>query len=102
MRTMILALVVGALLVAAVILSKGHKIAAAPVSPTAAAAAVPATTQAATNSPPVNKYCAVEGSPNKVDPTVFVMYKGQKIGFCCDDCIKDFNKNPDKYVASMK
>jgi YHS domain-containing protein len=102
MRTTILALVIGAVIVAVVILSKGHKLAAAPVAAATTVPASPATTQAANNSPPVNKYCAVEGSPNKVDPTVFVMYKGQKIGFCCDDCIKDFKKNPDKYVASMK
>jgi YHS domain-containing protein len=65
-------------------------------------AASPATTQAAVDGPPVNKFCAVEGGKNKVDPSVFVIYKGQKIGFCCEDCIKDFNKDPDKYVASMK
>ena len=28
------------------------------------------------------------------------MYKGMKIGFCCDDCIKEFKEDPDKYVAT--
>ena len=62
----------------------------------------PATTQAAKDGPPVNKFCAVEGGDNKVDPQTFVIYKGQKVGFCCADCIKEFNKDPDKYVAKMK
>ena len=95
MRTMTLALALCATLLAIATLSRNQKLVASP-------ATAPATTQAANDGPPVNKFCAVEGGKNKVDPTVFVIYKGQKIGFCCEDCIKDFNKDPDKYVASMK
>jgi YHS domain-containing protein len=95
MRNMTLALALSATLLAMAILSRNQKLVAAP-------ATAPATTQAAADGPPVNKFCAVEGGKNKVDPSVFVIYKGQKIGFCCEDCIKDFNKDPDKYVASMK
>jgi YHS domain-containing protein len=98
MRTMTLALALCAIMLAVVILSRDQKLIAAPAS----ASTAPATTQAAVDGPPVNKFCAVEGGKNKVDPSVFVIYKGQKIGFCCEDCIKDFNKDPDKYVASMK
>jgi YHS domain-containing protein len=50
---------------------------------------------------PVNKFCAVDHD-NEVDPKVTVVYKGKVIGFCCKDCIKDFEKDPDKYVATMK
>ena len=31
-----------------------------------------------------------------------VQYKGKTIGFCCDDCIEMFNKNPDKYADKIK
>jgi YHS domain-containing protein len=30
------------------------------------------------------------------------MYEGQKIGFCCEDCIAVFKANPDKYMATLK
>ena len=60
----------------------------------------PATTQAAAGA--VNKICAVEGGDHTVDPDFWVMYKGQKIGFCCDDCIKTFNDEPDKFVDALK
>ena len=59
----------------------------------------PTTQEAAAK--PVNKFCAVDHD-NEVDPKVTVLYKGKVIGFCCKDCIKDFEKNPDKYVADMK
>ena len=57
---------------------------------------------AAKDGPPVNKFCAVEGEDNKVDPAVFTIYKDKKIGFCCKGCIKDFNKDPEKYIKTMK
>jgi YHS domain-containing protein len=50
----------------------------------------------------VNKYCAVMGDEHKIDPKVTVQHKGQTIGFCCADCITEFKKDPDKYVAKMK
>ena len=42
-----------------------------------------ATTQSADakSGAPVNKFCAVQGGDNKVDPDVFVMYKGKKVGY---------------------
>jgi YHS domain-containing protein len=59
----------------------------------------PTTQQAAAK--PVNKYCAVD-QDNEVDPTVTITYKGMVIGFCCKDCIKDFEKDPEKYLKTMK
>ena len=59
----------------------------------------PATTQSAAA---VNKFCAVEGGDHTVDSDVFVTYKGKKIGFCCKDCVKEFESNPDEYVQKMK
>jgi YHS domain-containing protein len=60
----------------------------------------PATTQAAA-AKPVNKFCVVE-SDNKIDPKVFVIYKGKTIGFCCNDCKEDFEKDPEKYIKGLK
>jgi len=51
---------------------------------------------------PVNKFCAVEGKDHDVDPKVTVVYKGKVIGFCCRDCIDEFNKDPEKYVKKME
>ena len=59
-------------------------------------------TKPATTQPAINKFCAVEGGDHAVDKDVFVMYKGQKIGFCCEDCIKEFNADPDTYMKKLK
>jgi YHS domain-containing protein len=50
---------------------------------------------------PINKFCAVEHD-DEVDPKVTTTYKGKLIGFCCDKCIPKFNKDPEKYMASLK
>ncbi|MGH7176000.1 MAG: hypothetical protein ACREJC_01350 [Tepidisphaeraceae bacterium] len=57
-----------------------------------------------TNAPstqPVNKLCAVQ-SEHPIDPNVTVVYKDMVIGFCCKDCIPDFQKEPEKYVKNLK
>ena len=65
--------------------------------PTSAPTTAPST-QAAV---PVNKKCPVSGDP--VDPKEkTVVYKGQVIGFCCEDCVEPFKKNPDKYAKNIK
>jgi YHS domain-containing protein len=49
-----------------------------------------------------NKYCPIEPE-NKVDPKgQTVTYEGKKVGFCCDHCIEEFNKDPQKYASKMK
>ena len=50
---------------------------------------------------PINKMCAIE-TKNAIDPTVTVMYKGKVIGFCCKDCIPEFQKDPEKYMKDLK
>jgi YHS domain-containing protein len=69
-----------------------------------AAAEKPATapaTQPAAAAAPVNKKCPVSG--DDVNPKgKTVTYKGKIVGFCCDDCIDLFNKNPDKYADKIK
>ena len=72
-----------------------------PAKPPTPATPAPATTQAAdpAKGPAVNKVCPVDDKP--VDRDFFVIYKGQKIGFCCEDCIKDFKEDPDRYLAKL-
>jgi YHS domain-containing protein len=64
----------------------------------------PATKPSATQASkaPVNKFCAVEGKDHDVDPKVTTVYKGKTIGFCCRDCIDEFNKDPEKYVKGLE
>ena len=59
------------------------------------------TTQPTTKAAIANKKCLVGGED--VDPKVkTVVYKGKTIGFCCDDCIKKFESNPDSFAANLK
>lgn len=50
---------------------------------------------------PVNKVCPIEPD-NTIDPKVTTKYKGKTVGFCCADCIKEFQKDPEKYMAKLK
>ena len=58
-----------------------------------------ATTRASAK--PINQYCAIN-SDEKIDPKVTTVYKGKTIGFCCEDCIEKFNKDPEKYMKTLK
>lgn len=58
-------------------------------------------TQPSAQAKPVNKFCPVE-SDDEIDPKVTIVYEGKTIAFCCKDCIKDFNKDPAKYMAHLK
>ncbi len=64
-------------------------------------AATAPTTQASAAMAVLNQYCAVT-SQDKVDPAFTVVHEGKKIGFCCEDCIPAFKKDPAKYLAAMK
>jgi YHS domain-containing protein len=44
--------------------------------------------------------CVIMGG--KINKDVYVDYKGQRVYFCCAGCIKEFNKNPEKYLRMMK
>lgn len=48
-----------------------------------------------------NKNCAVNQT-EEIDKKTSYVFEGKKIGFCCPDCIDDFKKDPQKYLASMK
>jgi YHS domain-containing protein len=61
----------------------------------------PCTTQPAISSVPVNKFCPVDPK-SPIDPKVTYVYNGKTYGFCCEDCIKEFKKDPAKYAAEAK
>ena len=50
---------------------------------------------------PVNKMCPVEPD-HDVDPKVTVTHAGKVVGFCCKDCIEEFEKNPKQYMEKVK
>ncbi len=56
----------------------------------------------AKKAPAINKYCAVEGGDHTVDVDTYTIYKGKKVGFCCADCVKDFESDPETYMAKLK
>jgi YHS domain-containing protein len=49
---------------------------------------------------PVNTKCPVSGEP--IDSAITVVQDGKTIAFCCKDCIADFKKDPEKYMAKLK
>ena len=59
------------------------------------------TTQASASLTASNQYCAVM-TEHKIDPKVTVAHAGKTIGFCCEDCIPDFKKDPEKYMKDLK
>jgi YHS domain-containing protein len=68
---------------------------AADPSPSPSASAAPS---AQTYQKAVNTTCPVSGDTvGDVGKPVYAQYKGQTIALCCKDCLKKFNKNPDKY-----
>ncbi len=48
----------------------------------------------------LNAKCPVSG--DEADPKMTADYKGKTVAFCCEDCAKDFEKNPKKYLASLE
>ena len=49
------------------------------------------------------KTCVVSGDKlgEMGDPYVYE-YKGREIKFCCKGCLKDFNKDPGKYIKKIE
>ena len=44
--------------------------------------------------------CAVQGG--KINKDLYVDYQGQRIYFCCPQCIPIFKKNPEAYLRKMQ
>ena len=47
-----------------------------------------------------NKVCPVGG--DKVSGKDFVEHEGKRYGLCCSMCMKDFLKDPAKFIAKME
>jgi hypothetical protein len=48
------------------------------------------------------KTCLVSGEKiGEMGKPPVIICKGQEIKFCCPDCIKDFNKDPDKFLKKL-
>ena len=45
----------------------------------------------------INAVCPVMGNKISKDTPYSVEYKGNKIGLCCQTCVKRFEFDPDKY-----
>ncbi len=48
------------------------------------------------------KTCIVSGDKiGEMGKPVTLTYKGQEMKFCCKDCVKDFKKDPDKWIKKL-
>ncbi|MEN8693186.1 MAG: YHS domain-containing protein [Akkermansiaceae bacterium] len=48
------------------------------------------------------KNCLVTDEPlNTWDDMQTIVYKGQEMKFCCEMCLKKFNKDPEKYLSLL-
>lgn len=49
-----------------------------------------------------NKNCPVMHMPvGSMEPGAAIVYKGKKIGLCCNGCRATFNENPDMYLKNL-
>src|SRR5689334_15410460 len=48
---------------------------------------------------PINAKCPVQGED--IDPKVTTAYKGKTVAFCCESCIDEFKKDPEKYMKQI-
>ena len=47
--------------------------------------------------------CPVSGDKlGEMDKPYVFEYKGQEVKLCCKHCLKDFNKDPDKYMKKIR
>jgi len=67
----------------------------------------PQVSQAADKSNKLKPYpidtCSVSGEKlGEMGKPFVTEYKGREIKFCCKSCVKDFNKDPEKYVKKLE
>ena len=44
--------------------------------------------------------CPVMGG--LINKSIYADYQGSRVYFCCPPCLREFKKDPDKYVKKMK
>lgn len=50
--------------------------------------------------PPLNTQCPVM-TEEAIDPEITLTYRGKKVAFCCDRCVKKFQAQPEKYLPNL-
>ncbi|MCF7728765.1 MAG: hypothetical protein K9M81_00190 [Chthoniobacterales bacterium] len=46
--------------------------------------------------------CVVSENPLGVmGPPFIIQHDGTEVRFCCEECVKDFNKDPEKYLKRL-
>ena len=47
-----------------------------------------------------NTVCPVSGDKvGSIGKPVYIEYQGKKVALCCKDCVKDFHRDPAKFVG---
>jgi YHS domain-containing protein len=41
----------------------------------------------------------MEGNP--IDANIYVDYRGERVFFCCNFCVEEFQKSPEKYISKL-
>jgi membrane fusion protein, copper/silver efflux system len=100
-RTILATTVLAGFLLAGLFLLEGCKKKEAPAPPPTEANKPAAVTKAkeATVAAIEQTTCPVLAAP--IDKNVFTEYKGKKVYFCCADCKKAFELDPEKYVSKL-
>lgn len=50
---------------------------------------------------PLEKCVVSDEKLGEMGKPVTLTYKGQEMRFCCKDCVKKFNKDPEKYLKKL-
>ena len=50
---------------------------------------------------PLEKCVVSDEKLGEMGKPVTLTYKGQEMKFCCKDCVKKFNKEPEKYLKKL-
>lgn len=59
------------------------------------------TAPTSTSTYPLN-ICVVSGDKlGQMGPPTVLNYQGTEVRFCCKDCVKDFEKDPNKYLKRL-
>ena len=51
---------------------------------------------------PLDKCIVSDEKLGEMGKPITMTYKEQEMKFCCKDCVKKFNKEPEKYIKKMK
>lgn len=49
-----------------------------------------------------NKTCPVSGEKIEEGSAVTYEYKGKVYSFCCEGCVEEFKKDPERYIQKME